>query len=99
MSCTGFDIFGDDSCDNNSCDALCLNETVSGGGYSVQNIEITADVELPDPASTPYSKLQFKKSSGTSQDIVISFRGKQMAKLYSNFEQTVIFNKFNDTWI
>lgn len=67
--------------------------------YSVQNIEIAADVELPDPTSTPYSTLQYKKSSETSQDIVISFRGKQMAKLYSNLEQTVIFNKFNDTWI
>lgn len=68
-------------------------------GLGVLNIEITAGVELPDPTSTPYRTIQYKKSTETAQDIVITFRGKQMAKLYSNLEQTVIFNKFNDTWI
>jgi hypothetical protein len=81
---------------------LLLSDILDSDTLLRLNIEITEtdeSFELPDPTSTPYRTIQYKKSTETAQDIVITFRGKQMAKLYSNLEQTVIFNKFNDTWI
>ena len=69
-------------------------------GLGVLNIEIKETDEIIElPTSTPYNTIQYKKSIETPQDIVITFQGKQMAKLYSKMEQTVIFNKFNNTWI
>jgi hypothetical protein len=68
--------------------------------YSVQNIEITeTDEFLELPTSTPYSTIQYNKSIQTPRNIIILFKGLQLAKLYFNRKQTVIFNKFNDTWI
>jgi hypothetical protein len=69
-------------------------------GLGVLNIEIKETDEIIEiPTSTPYNTIQYKKSIQTPRNIIILFKGLQLAKLYFNRKQTVIFNKFNDTWI
>jgi hypothetical protein len=61
------------------------------------SIEIKATDEiiaLPDPDTTIYDFIQYKKNMDTARDIIFHYNNLQLAKMYHHRKQTVVFHKF-----
>lgn len=66
----------------------------------ILSIDIKVDDEyivLPDPSTSEYDVLQYKKSIQTQKDIIFSYAGLQKGKFYLQHQQIICFHKFIST--
>ena len=54
-------------------------------------------IDLPDPSTSKYDKIQYRKRIDTTRDIIFRYNGLQKAKIYSHRMQNIIFHRFEPT--
>ena len=61
-------------------------------------------IVLPDPDTSKFDVIQYRKLIQTPRNIIFTYAGLQKAKLHFHRQQTVVFHKFistsgNSSWI
>jgi hypothetical protein len=100
MSNNKFLSFGRNGINSNSSSTFIIGAT-----SKIQSIEIKANDEniiLPDPNAVDYDVIQYRKTITTAQDVVFTYKNRQIGVLYSHRNQSIKFHKFNSAnpgWI
>jgi hypothetical protein len=85
--------FGNDGISNNSSSTFIV-----AGNSKIQSVEIKSTdqfIVLPDPMATDFDVIQYRKLIQTERDIIFTYGGLQIGKIYFNRNQTIKFHKFN----
>ena len=96
----------DSSSQNNSNTTIINNYNEVKNSIISIEIKLTDEIiQLPDPNTSIYDFIQYRKLIDTPRNIIIAYNGLQKAKIYHHRQQTVVFHKYkplnsnNYNWI
>jgi hypothetical protein len=84
--------FGNESTSTNSSSTFVIE--AASKTLSIDVKETDEIITLPNPSTTEYDKIQYRKTIQTRRDISFQYKSLQKGRIYHHRVQTIIFHKF-----
>ena len=85
--------FGNESTITNNSSSTFVIEAASKT-LSIDVKETDEIITLPDPSTTEYDKIQYRKTIQTPRDIIFQYQSLLKGRIYHHRKQNIIFHKF-----